>query len=184
MERPNVKESHTKPLRVAIATDDGITSNVRFGELTKLYIYEYDESLERFEYVQTRSAPNVHTSSKAITNIYDTEHEVFIRPANDHEVNTGCVTGGAGGCSGGNGKGCHDDEYMTELVNTLKDCSYLLVRKIGPRPSRILLREGISTLEKGGEIDESLLKLSSYVTKKKRAMTKRSVDPVSDDKEE
>ena len=160
-----------QPLRVAAATENGITSDVRFRDLKILYIYEYDEAKECFVFLEERCAPDTENKSGK-----EAPEEAKSRAAGND-----CHTGG---CGSGNGNGCEDEEYMKALSGTLHDCSYLLLEKIGPRPSRILLREGISVLERGGEIDGSLLLLSKYVSVRRRTKAQTKFDSVLEEKEE
>lgn len=152
MEKQSVKETHTEPLRLAVATEDGVTSDVRFKDLHIVNIYEYDPEKEEFIFMEQRTVDNktFQDSDTSVTN--------------------------SSGCGNGTGNGCHDESYIKDIIKVIGDCEYLLLGKIGPRASRTLLREGISVLEKGGKVNESLLQLSSYVTKRNRAMTKINTD--------
>ena len=137
----------TDPLRVAIATEDGETSDVHFGKLSRLQVYEYNPQTALFEYVEDRGiAP---------------EQEEAYAP--------------------GEGRGCADPVFMDAVIRALSDCEYLLLEKIGPRPARVLLREGINILEKGGKVTESLLQLSSFVTDKRKAASERASGISQDD---
>ena len=139
MERQAVRGILTDPLRVAIATEDGENSDVHFGKLSRLQIYEYDPRTAQFEYAEVRKiAPEAE-----------------------------------GSYAPGEGRGCADPVFMDAVIRTLSDCEYLLLEKIGPRPARVLLREGINILEKGGKVNESLLQLSSFVTEKRKAASER-----------
>ena len=138
-------------VRIAIASHDGLTSDVKFGEISKLYIYEFDDVLNRF-------------------------CEVDVRYIVDQSEFPDSCDGNAG-CNGqGNGAGCQDESHIISIARLISDCEYLLLQKTGMKPARVLLREGISVLEKGGNIDESLLSLSSYVANKQAGlMRKRSL---------
>ncbi len=137
-----MNETLQRPLRIAVGTDDGITSDVRFGELSRIDVYEFLKPEQRFLYKETRYA----TADRGIPEEEgDKAHE----------------------CKAGNGKRCQDESSLSALAGLIRDCEYLLVQKVGVKASRVLLREGISVLEKGGNIHESLLLLSSYVTKHK-----------------
>ena len=72
-------------------------------------------------------------------------------------------TSGYEGC----GSGCHarNEEFLQEVCQILRDCQYLLVVKIGPFPSRILLRSGIEVLEQEGEVRELLSVLYDYINR-------------------
>ncbi len=159
MVRPNVRGLHMAQVRIAIATEDGITSNVRLKDLRTLYVYEYDPEKTEFVFVEKRETGNSNNDTSVID----------LSPA-------GTDTESHGGCGHGTGTRCQDDTFLKDLISKLADCEYLLLEKIGPRPARTLLREGIQTLEKGGDINESLLQLSAYVTKRNRVMTRINMD--------
>ncbi|MDR1564853.1 MAG: hypothetical protein LBS74_07855 [Oscillospiraceae bacterium] len=64
---------------------------------------------------------------------------------------------------------CHE-ERVEYISNLLHDCAYLLVGKIGPKPHRILLRNGVNALEVPYlSIDAAIAKLNEYVNRQKRA---------------
>ncbi len=60
--------------------------------------------------------------------------------------------------------GCHakNEEFIKAVRGVLWDCQYLLVRRIGDIPSRLLLRYGIEVLEQEGEILKLLPTLAKY----------------------
>ena len=66
------------------------------------------------------------------------------------------------GCRG------HDDERIEKIADLLKDCSYVLVSKIGPRPQRILQRSGLVCLETDQEIEMAVLMIEKYRKRKER----------------
>lgn len=122
---------------------------MKFGEIDRLYIYEFDETDKSFTALETRSVPG-YSGIRYMS--VDKEHT---------------------GCNGtGDGTGCRDEAYIISVARLISDCEYLLLQKIGMKPARVLLREGISVLEKGGNIDESLLSLSLYVAKNRRVRNK------------
>jgi predicted Fe-Mo cluster-binding NifX family protein len=58
---------------------------------------------------------------------------------------------------------CHEERVEYIAAETLGDCKFLLVGKIGPKPHRILLRNGVNTLETPYlPIGKAIAKLNDY----------------------
>jgi nitrogen fixation protein NifX len=62
-------------------------------------------------------------------------------------------------CLGAN----HDDDTMQGNVESLSDCKYVLVSRIGQGAENVLDRQGITSYVIPGLIEESVNKLISYV---------------------
>jgi len=135
-----VREVQQRPLSVAVGTDNGITSDVRFSELRRIDIYRYDEESNSFVFFEQRDIRGSYREKEC-----------------DKK------------CEPGSGRKCLDEGFLKELAELIGDCEYLILETIGVKASRVMLRNGISVLEKGGEIYESLLLLSLYLSKRKRA---------------
>lgn len=59
----------------------------------------------------------------------------------------------------------HDDNALLDITERLKDCSAVLVSKIGPSAMRILEINGIAVFEEANYIDETLGKMARYFVK-------------------
>lgn len=66
-------------------------------------------------------------------------------------------------CEGGN----HDDEKLKGNLQTIKDCKYLLVSRIGSGAAAIAESFGIESYEIPGIIEESVDKLIKHIKIKK-----------------
>lgn len=66
-------------------------------------------------------------------------------------------------CEGGN----HDDRRLSENVDKISDCKYLLVSKIGYGAAAAVEQRGIVPYEIPGLIEESIQQLLNYVEIKK-----------------
>ncbi|MGI6108435.1 MAG: NifB/NifX family molybdenum-iron cluster-binding protein [Eubacteriaceae bacterium] len=79
-------------------------------------------------------------------------------------------------CSNGD----HEDNRLTETIQQISDCQYVLVSRIGGRAGQKLERQGITACELPGIITESVDKLLRY-TKVQRlleqAVTKTGEEP-------
>ncbi|MCH5265582.1 MAG: dinitrogenase iron-molybdenum cofactor biosynthesis protein [Lachnospiraceae bacterium] len=62
-------------------------------------------------------------------------------------------------CQGGN----HQEAKLTESVEHLKDCQYVLVSRIGPGAVAALEQKGITPMELPGMIEESIHRLITYI---------------------
>lgn len=62
-------------------------------------------------------------------------------------------------CDGGN----HDDEKLQRNLETIQDCKYLLVSRIGNGASDMAERLGIESYEIPGIIEESINQLIKYI---------------------
>lgn len=63
------------------------------------------------------------------------------------EENTGCSCGKA---------------FVSAVVNSVKDCTYFLVAKIGNRPYRMLQENNVNCIEAPFEIKEAICKVNAY----------------------
>lgn len=69
-----------------------------------------------------------------------------------------------GGCSCGQG-------FADRISETIGDCAYFLVAKIGPRPHRLLQENNVNCIEAPYPIGEAVAKLNRYfVSHKKREL--------------
>jgi predicted Fe-Mo cluster-binding NifX family protein len=80
------------------------------------------------------------------------------------EVNSGLSATGKPACNG------RDEAKLNAIAVLLSDCVYLLTGKIGLIPYRILQRQGITSLEVPGELDDVVRKLNAYRIKQPRKM--------------
>ena len=88
-------------------------------------------------------------------------NKLEIRPIPEKTIHPAQEGGRSGGCC------FHDDGKIEDMAKTISDCGYLLIEKIGNHPGRLLQREGIYVLEKSGNIEELLGKISQYYIKNK-----------------
>ena len=60
--------------------------------------------------------------------------------------------------------GCfgQDNSAIEYVADRLKDCQYILVQKIGPKPQKILQRHGLTCLETEESIDNAIEKLMQF----------------------
>ena len=66
------------------------------------------------------------------------------------------------GCSCGS-------NFAVKVSQTISDCTYFLVAKIGPKPHRLLQENKVNCLEAPFEIEEAVSKLNDYyISHKKR----------------
>lgn len=71
----------------------------------------------------------------------------------------------------------HDPAYLEQVSQMLSDCSYLMTSRIGPRPSGVLQRHGISVLQISMPIRPAVEKLNEYrVDLSKRKNTNQKGD--------
>lgn len=80
-------------------------------------------------------------------------------PIEDDVVRENC-----GGCQGQKECHGHNEEYVIQVAQQLSDCKYLLLAKIGGRPSRIFLRYGIEVLEQEGDLNGILKKIATFLS--------------------
>lgn len=66
-------------------------------------------------------------------------------------------------CQGGN----HDDRRLSENIDKIADCKYLLVSKIGYGAALATEQKGVESYELPGIIDESIQQLLNYIKMKK-----------------
>lgn len=64
-------------------------------------------------------------------------------------------------------RGNHDQERLSENLQKIKDCNYLLVSRIGDEAERIAKEYGIDSYEIPGVITESIEQLIKYTKIKK-----------------
>ena len=120
-------------VKVAVATGDGIHSNLHFGEAEEVSVYTFRDDGEIL-LEGKRTFPDRNS---------------FPEPE-------------SGGCHAKN------EAYLQEVIQLLRDCQYLLVEKIGSFPARVLLRNGIETLEQEGDLRKLLSILYDYINRKKK----------------
>ncbi len=66
-------------------------------------------------------------------------------------------------CQGGN----HDDRRLSENIDKIGDCKYLLVSKIGYGAAAVAEQRGVIPYEIPGVIEESIQQLLNYIKIKK-----------------
>ena len=64
----------------------------------------------------------------------------------------------------------HDPTYLARTAALLEGCSYLMASRIGPQPTRVLLRHGISALRITMPVEQAVERLHRY----RRAQTRRN----------
>ncbi|MCM1176075.1 MAG: hypothetical protein NC341_13665 [Blautia sp.] len=64
----------------------------------------------------------------------------------------------------GEEQGCcgHNEEVVAYVAEQLKECRYVLVEKIGPRPQKLMKRHGLDCLETTEDIGAVIEKLMEY----------------------
>lgn len=124
--------------RVAVATSDGKKVDLHFGRTRAFQVIDL-----------------FHDGSWLTVR----EEQVGERPAENDVIRGNC-----GGCQ--EQKGCqgHNEEYVLQVAQQLSDCKYLLLAKIGGRPSRIFLRYGIEVLEQEGDLNGILKKIAIFLS--------------------
>ncbi len=123
--------------RIAVASSDGISIDLHFGEADHFLIYE----VEGTEYGLTedrRYVPEDHTDP-ASTSGHRQE---------------------GGGCTGGGG--CHG-AYHEARISSVSDCRCIICRKIGGDMQKALERKGISSYDVDCSVEEALEKIVSYI---------------------
>ena len=121
--------------KIALASSDGQTIDLHFGEITKVSVYEVKEEDGSFSFIEDR--------------------KIEYTPDPDAQS---CE----GGCSCGKG-------FSEKVAQSVKDCTYFLVAKIGNRPSRMLQENNVNCIEAPYSISQAIEKLNRYyVLHKKR----------------
>jgi hypothetical protein len=121
--------------RIAITSSDGRIIDDHFGNATKYFIVEIDESGE-WNFIDTRKI------DKNKLDALSSEHGRKI-------VSCG-----------------HDQIFLSYVFELIRDCQFLLTKKIGAIPSSFLSKNQINALEAPGDIDLAVRKLHQYRKKK------------------
>lgn len=124
--------------RIAVATTDGVSVDLHFGQTETFYIYEIEEKDGRAVLLEKRTV-------------------------NRQEAEAGCSRQETGcGCMGG------QESYVKAVAGLLKDCAYLLTKRIGRKPYKILEENGIRSLEAPYTLEEAVPKLNAYCIKQQK----------------
>jgi len=126
--------------RIAVASSDGISIDLHFGEADHFLIYE----VEGMEYTLMG------------------ERRCRDEKRNE-EAGPARANGEKGGCSGGGG-GCHGASNE-ERVSPVSDCRCIICRKIGGDMQKALERKGIASYDVDCSVEEALEKIVSYIYK-------------------
>ncbi|MDR3072823.1 MAG: hypothetical protein LBU41_04955 [Clostridiales Family XIII bacterium] len=121
--------------RVAVTTTDGENVNLHFGQARKFTIVEVNQKTGEYSLTETR-----------------------IFEAGEHTAHAS-APGFSESC------GCANASAVEGLVELISDCDYLLTTRIGNKPHRVLLRNGVATLETDVPISLAIEKLTTYLNK-------------------
>jgi predicted Fe-Mo cluster-binding NifX family protein len=126
--------------RIAVASSDGISIDLHFGEADHFLIYEVGGTA--YGLIEDRRyMPEDHTDPASTSG-----H----RPE-------------GGGCMGGGG-GCHGASHEAR-ISSVSDCRCIICRKIGGDMQKALERKGISSYDVDCSVEEALEKIVSYIYK-------------------
>lgn len=125
--------------KIAVATTDGVSVDLHFGQTETFYIYEIEEKDGRAVLLEKRTVSEKPDADKG---------SISKEP--------GC------GCMGG------QESYVKLAAELLKDCSYLLTKRIGRKPYKILEENGIRSLEAPYTLEEAVPKLNAYYIKQQK----------------
>jgi predicted Fe-Mo cluster-binding NifX family protein len=119
---------------IALTSSDGKQVDIHFGHAENFYILQIDEESVAWEILEKKALP----------------------------VSSACSTGE--GCNDGCGGNKHENMMarIKAVTDILAGCAYLLTAKIGPKPSDLLRRSGITALESPPDIGEAVQKLNKY----------------------
>lgn len=120
--------------KIAIASSDERTIDLKFGSATAFLIYEVRDD-GTWERVERRS----------------------VSERDDTEVPSSC--GDKGECLGG---GCHSSGPSNPRVDLIADCRCVLCKKTGNPIQKQLDKKAISSFDITGEIEEALHKIVQY----------------------
>lgn len=130
--------------KVAIASDDGINVNIHFGWAKELLIYRVEND-GTYEFIEDRAVPDIRETSGekgAINKAFEES-----------------------GCGCGNGHSCKDNfkhVNVDDLIESFKDCKYILSLKIGRMMDKLLRANGITAFSVDLTIDEALKSIAAY----------------------
>ncbi len=133
-------------LKVAVASRDEENVDTHFGEARNYLVYEINTENG---VVERKDNINI-----VIDNQDESLEDTTTRKCCDHKS-----TKARSGCPG------HNDEKINAIAKQLSDCNYVFVKKIGPKPQKILLRYDINCLETDFSIDEAINRLAHYFNK-------------------
>lgn len=164
------------PLKVAIASSDGLNIDLHFGQAKSFYIYELKDGT--FVQTETRSLPvkeNVQNTQTAHNGVAANGNAGFGgSSSSDTSVDAGSSSGfgcGSGfGCSGGGngcGGGCGGGASgpLAPAVELLLDCRAIIAAQIGQNIGRQFQRNAISVFDIELPVKEALQKLAAYYAK-------------------
>ena len=118
--------------KVAVSTSDNHTIDWHFGQTTRFSIFEVNENDASFNFVDRRQVQETQENKKP-----------------DEKPSDKICYG-------------HSDSHLEYVSELLKDCTYLLTAKIGKRPYKILLQNGLNSLEAPPDLSDAIAKLNSY----------------------
>lgn len=130
-------------VRIAIASDDGIHVNQHFGWAEELLVYELSEDGSSC-LIDERPVPEIEQDGEKgrINQAFE-----------------------ATGCGCGNGHSCSENFKHTNvdrLLESVRDCKYILALKVGRMMEKLFRAEGISAFSVDLSIEEALSSISAY----------------------
>ena len=134
-------------IKVAVASKSEVNVDTHFGEARKYLIFEIDTESETI-----KRSNNINVF---IDNQEESQSCKIPKKCGAHNSGKAIV----GGCVG------HNDEKINKIAKQLSNCNYIFVKKIGPKPQKILLRYNINCLETDLPIKEAIDRLAHYLIK-------------------
>jgi predicted Fe-Mo cluster-binding NifX family protein len=125
------------PYKIALTSTDGKTIDLHFGHTDSFKILQVDENSGAWEYIEDRT-------------IKEPESACAIADSNSCGEESGC---------GGHG---HNMDRLNAVIECISGCSYVLTSRIGPKPSEVLKRAGITALEAPADLSIAVQKLHAY----------------------
>lgn len=138
--------------KIAVASSDGKHIDLNFGSAPEFLIYEVAED-GSYQYLETRKAAE----------------------AAESRADAGCQTecGSASGC--GSQGGCGGQGTVSASVLLLGDCRTVMCKKIGFQVQKQLEKKFISSFDISGDIEEALIKITTYFYRADNHQTLRGI---------
>lgn len=157
---------------VAVASEDGVNVDQHFGWARELLIYKVEDD-GAYELIEERLVPEINSNSSdgsAGSSSSEQNGCGFSEQsgcANASSEETGSINRilEQSGVGCGNGHSCgHNfhDVNLDKLIDSLKDCKYVLALKIGRVMDKLFRSKGISCFSVNLSIDEALKSIATY----------------------
>jgi predicted Fe-Mo cluster-binding NifX family protein len=119
---------------IAVTSSDGKRVDLHFGHAESFYILQVDAESGGWEILEKK------------------------------ELHAAASCSGGDDCNAAGGGHKHENMMarIKLVVESLDGCSYLLTAKVGPKPSDLLQRSGITALESPPDIHEAVARLNKY----------------------